>query len=97
MFGFDMFDPLTHSVFWSMLANVGCLVGVSLFDRQNGMERLQATLFVDVFRHSGTDTRLWSGTATVVELKELVARFVGVRDAEKAFSQYAAEHDLPGS
>jgi len=94
LFGLDMFDPLTHSVFWSMLANVGCLVGVSLFDRQNGMERLQATLFVDVFRHSGTDTRLWSGTATVVELKELVARFVGVSEAKKAFSQYAAEHDF---
>jgi len=94
LFGFDMFDPLTHSVFWSMLANVGCLVGVSLFDHQDGMERLQATLFVDVFRHSGTDTRLWSGTATVVELKELVARFVGVSEAENAFSQYAAEHDF---
>jgi len=94
LFGLDMFDPLTHSVFWSMLANVGCLVGMSLFDRQKGMERLQATLSVDVFRHSGTDTRLWSGTATVVELKELVARFVGVSEAKKAFSQYAAEHDF---
>jgi Na+/proline symporter/signal transduction histidine kinase len=94
LFGLDMFDPITHSVFWSMLANVGFLVSVSLFDRQNAMDRLQATLFVDVFRHGGTDTRLWSGTATVVELKELVARFVGVSDAEKAFSEYAAEYDF---
>jgi Na+/proline symporter/nitrogen-specific signal transduction histidine kinase len=94
LFGLNMFDPVTHSVFWSMLANVGLLVGVSLFDRQNAMERLQATLFVDVFRHSGTDTRLWGGTATVSELKGLVARFVGVSDAEKVFSEYAAEHDF---
>ena len=94
LFGFEMFDPLTHSVFWSMLVNVGFLVGVSLFDHQNGMERLQATLFVDVFRHGGADTRLWSGTATIAELKGLVARFVGADEAEKAFARFAAEHDV---
>jgi Na+/proline symporter/nitrogen-specific signal transduction histidine kinase len=95
LFGLDMFDHLTHSVFWSMLANVGLLVGVSLFDRQNTMERVQAALFVDVFRHRGTtDTRLWSGTATVSELKDLVARFVGFDEANKAFSEYAVHHDF---
>ncbi len=94
LLGFDMFDPLTHSVFWSMLANIGFLVGISLFDRQNAMERLQATLFVDVFRHSGTDTHLWSGTATVSELMDLVSRFVGVSNTEKAFAEYAKNNDF---
>lgn len=94
LFGLDMFDHITHSVFWSMLANVGLLVGVSLFDRQNTMERVQAALFVDVFRHGGNDTRLWSGTATMFELKDLVARFVGSEEANKAFAEYAAQHDF---
>jgi len=94
LLGLEMYDPLTHSVFWSMLVNVGLLVGVSLFDRQTIMERLQATLFVDVFRHGDTGTMLWSGTATVAELQGLVARFMGTRHAEKAFAQFAAEHDF---
>ncbi len=94
LFGLNIFDHITHSVFWSMLANVGLLVGVSLFDRQNTMERVQAALFVDVFRQRGTDTRLWSGTATVSELKELVARFVGRQDADRAFTEYARQHDF---
>ncbi|MBC8317327.1 MAG: histidine kinase [Desulfobulbaceae bacterium] len=94
LFGLNMFDPLTHSVFWSMLANVGLLVGVSLFDRQNAMERLQAAHFVDVFRHEDIDTGLWSGTTTVAELKGLVGRFIGVEQTDKAFSEYAAEHDF---
>jgi len=94
LFGLNMFDPVTHSVFWSMLANVGLLVGVSLFDRQNTMERLQAVQFVDVFRHGDIDTGLWSGTATVAELKDLVARFLGIDQADKAFAEYAAEHDF---
>lgn len=94
LFGLDMFDHITHSVFWSMLANVGLLVGVSLFDRQNTMERVQAALFVDVFRRGGNDTRLWSGTATVIELKDLVARFVGSEEADKVFAEYGVQHDF---
>jgi len=92
LFGLTVFDPLTHSVFWSMLVNVGLLVGVSLFVRQSAMERLQAALFVDVFRHGETEGRLWSGTATVAELRALVARFVGAGDAKRAFAEYAADH-----
>ena len=94
LLGMGMFDPLTHSVFWSMLANVGLLVGVSLFDRQNAMERLQGTLFVDVFRHGESDTRLWSGTATVADLQGLLARFLGPAKAEKAFVAYGVVHGL---
>lgn len=94
LFGLTVFDPITHSVFWSMLANIGFLVGVSLFDRQNTIEQIQATLFVDVFRHGGANTRLWHGNATVIELTDLVARFVGSAEAAKAFAKYAGEHDF---
>jgi Na+/proline symporter/signal transduction histidine kinase len=94
LFGLDMFDHVTHAVFWSMLLNIGLLVGVSLFDRQNAMERLQAAQFVDVFRHGRIDTGLWSGTATVVELKDLVARFIGSEHANRAFAEYEARQGL---
>ena len=88
----ESFAPSELAESWD---NVGLLVGVSLFDRQNTMERVQASLFVDVFRQRGTtDTRLWSGTATVFELKDLIARFVGFDEANKAFSEYAAHHDF---
>jgi len=97
LFGLDSLDSISHAVFWSMTANIGLLVGVSLFDRQNAMERVQAALFVDVFRHGETDAQLWRGTTTVQELKRLVARFVGARQTELAFSNYAAEHSLDQS
>ncbi len=88
LFGLTAFDPITHSVFWSMLANIGFLVGVSLCDHQDAVARIQATLFVDVFRHEGADTFLWHGNATVAEIKELVARFVGPSEATRAFASY---------
>jgi len=93
LFGLTMFDPITHSVFWSMLANIGLLVSISLLDRQNTMDRIQASLFVDVYRHSG-DTHLWKGKAMITELKDLVARFIGPRQTERAFANYARSHNI---
>lgn len=93
LFGLAQFDPITHSVFWSMLANIGLLVGVSLVDRQSTMDRIQASLFVDVYRHSG-DTHLWKGKAMITELKDLLSRFIGPRQTERAFAAYAGSHQI---
>ena len=53
LFGLQGLDTLSHAMFWSMLANIGGYVVVSLLGRQSAIERIQAVLFVDVFRHSG--------------------------------------------
>src|SRR3546814_2235201 len=52
LFGLQGLDSLSHALFWSMLANIGGYVIVSLLSRQSAIERIQAVLFVDVFRHS---------------------------------------------
>ena len=93
LFGLTMFDSITHSVFWSMFANIGLLLGISLVDRQSTMDRIQASLFVDVYRHSG-DTHLWKGKAMITELKDLVGRFIGPRQTERAFAAYARSHQI---
>jgi len=93
LFGLNMFDPITHSVFWSMFANIGLLVSVSLLGRQDTMDRIQASLFVDVYRHSG-DTHLWKGKAMTTELKNLLTRFIGPRQTESAFATYSRTHQI---
>jgi len=93
LFGLNMFDPITHSVFWSILVNAGLLVSISMFDRQNTMDRIQASLFVDVYRHSG-DTHLWRGKAMITELKGLLARFIGPTQSERAFVNYSKSHNI---
>ncbi|GAB4361582.1 MAG: ATP-binding protein [Gammaproteobacteria bacterium] len=92
LFGLDLFDPITHAVFWSMLVNVGLLVGVSLFSRESPMERMQAALFVDVFRQGEErrDARVWESGATIGEIRNLLQRFVGRKKAEMVFDRYAS-------
>ena len=74
-------------------ANIGFLVGISLLDQQNTMDRIQASLFVDVYRHSG-DTQLWKGKAMITELKSLLTRFIGPRQTDTAFATYFKAHNI---
>lgn len=91
LFGLQGMDYLSHALFWSMLANIGGYVGVSLFTRQSALERIQATLFVDVHRHSGErgGSQFWQGTATFQDLYSMVVRFVGRERADRAYQSYA--------
>ncbi len=89
LFGLDM-DPIAHAFFWTMLVNVGLLVGISLSDRQSDIERIQAALFVDVFLRSERDARFWEGTATVGDLQDLLGRFVGRARAAEVIREYSS-------
>jgi Na+/proline symporter/nitrogen-specific signal transduction histidine kinase len=88
--GLSGLDNLTHSLFWSLLANIGAYVGVSLWRAPSATETSQALLFVDVFkRTAGARPVFWQGRAQVSELQTLVGRFLGVGRAQQLFERYA--------
>jgi Na+/proline symporter/signal transduction histidine kinase len=96
LFGLEGLSPVTHSLIWSMLANIGGYILVSLLTNQTALERIQAALFVDVFKPHGESggARFWRGTASIAELKDLVGRFVGVEAVERAFENYSRERGV---
>ena len=96
LFGLTGLDQITHAMIWSMIANVGAYVGVSLAVSPSADEHRQASLFVDVFRLSGEagGARFWRGTASVPELYNLLARFLGSTGADSAFTEYASAKGL---
>ena len=89
LFGVGGLDQITHAMIWSMVANIGCYVGVSLAQAPGAEERRQAALFVDVFRRPGTPFR--RGTASAPELFNVLARFVGLKAASDAFAEFARQ------
>ena len=93
LFGLTVLEPVSHTVFWSMLANVGLLVGVSLFTRQSMIEQIQATLFVDVFHRESSEAHYWGGTARIGDLRELLTRFLGPERAAEVFRRFASHHE----
>jgi Na+/proline symporter/signal transduction histidine kinase len=96
LFGLAGLDGLTHSLFWSLLANVGAYVVVSLARTPSAQETSQALLFVDVFQRAQDGTGrhgpvFWRGRAEVSELQALVGRFLGMEPARRMFEAYAKQ------
>ena len=96
LFGVSGLDEISHTLFWSMLANIGAYVGVSLAGRPSPVEADQATLFVDVFRRTAPDesSRMWRGSVHVGDLLPLIGRFVGPERAREAFLDFAQRRGL---
>ncbi len=90
LFGLQGLDYLTHSLFWSLLANAGLYVAVSLWRAPSARETSQALLFVDVFqRTASTGPVFWRGRARIADLRPLLGRFLGTRRATELFEDYA--------
>src|SRR5439155_9666606 len=96
LFGLAGLDQISHAMIWSMIANVGAYVAVSLSASPSADEHRQASVFVDVFRNTGEGggARFWRGTASVPDLYSLLARFLGTGAADTSFSEYAAAKGL---
>ncbi len=90
LFGLQGFGHVPHAVFWSMLANVSMYIAGSLLSRPSTIEQTQATLFVDVFKFSelSAGSVIPRGTASSLELKSLLVRFLGQERAAKAIEEY---------
>jgi Na+/proline symporter/nitrogen-specific signal transduction histidine kinase len=96
LFGVSGLDQITHAMIWSMVANLGAYVAVSLMHAPSAEEHRQASLFVDVFKRPAEAgaVRFWRGTASAPELFNLLARFVGLRAASDAFADYASQRGI---
>jgi signal transduction histidine kinase len=76
LFGLTGLDPITHSLFWSMLANAGLLVGASILVRPAAFERAQARDFVEVFAVAPAGSGNWREAAPLADLAALLGRFM---------------------
>ena len=96
LFGLGGFDEISHSLLWSLFANLGLYVLVSLNSRPDATEAGQAERFVDVFRYAGsaTDARLWRGNASQPQLVALLERFLGPLRARQQLAAHAATRGL---
>ncbi len=98
LLGLNGMDPLVHAIFWSIAINAAIFVLVSLATTQKPLERLQSTLFVDVFRApSGDTSRFVRRSATTYDLNVLAERILGADEAYALFQDAARRHGLENS
>jgi signal transduction histidine kinase len=99
LFGIRHLNPISQSVFWSMLFNISAYIGVSVMSRPQAVEHTQAAFFVDVFKYSAEtgDSRFWRGTASLPALQSLLRRFLGQPRADDALDDYAKKRNISWS
>jgi Na+/proline symporter/nitrogen-specific signal transduction histidine kinase len=95
LFGLSGLGAVPQAMIWSMMANCGAFILVSLLTHQAPIERIQAALFVDAFStSSGGASQFWRGSATVTDLRALARRFVGTARANRAFARFTATRGI---
>jgi len=94
LFGLDTFDMWTHSLFWTMFVNLGSYLSISLLTSPTEEEEEQIRKFVDVYKPKPTGkerTRI-TRSPTVIEFVDLMAKFIGDKQAHNAISEYLGGH-----
>ncbi|MEM9304673.1 MAG: PAS-domain containing protein, partial [Pseudomonadota bacterium] len=90
LFGFDGLSPLSHGALWSLGLNIVLIVLVSRLGGQSLGERMEALAFTDRAQLSQARAAT-QAPATLSDLQELAARFVGRSHARTAFAEHADE------
>jgi Na+/proline symporter/nitrogen-specific signal transduction histidine kinase len=95
LFGMDHFDPLVHAVVWSVGINALLFVVISSLTKPDGLERLQAALFVDVYKSTpGSASNISAEVEDSEDLFILAQRILGDLPARKLFDEMAASQGI---
>ncbi len=90
LFGLREMDPLVHAVVWSVGMNALVFLIVSCLTSASTLERLQAALFVDVYRSAGgAPVRVAKTSAGADDLFVLAQRILGAEPARRLFAEMA--------
>ncbi|MEM8878272.1 MAG: sensor histidine kinase [Pseudomonadota bacterium] len=97
LFGLQGMDPLVHAVVWSVGLNTLVFLVVSSLTGANLLERLQATLFVDVYRAAGgAPSSIATTSAGAEDLFILAQRILGTDPARRLFDEMARSQGSAG-
>jgi Na+/proline symporter/serine phosphatase RsbU (regulator of sigma subunit) len=96
LFGLSGIDMLSHSIFWTLFFNAGAYVIISLCSVPSESEAEQAVKFVDIFAsyEAPVPRQRLSKGPTVIEFKDLMAKFIGQAPALEAIVQFLSDQEI---
>lgn len=94
LFGFEFLDPLTHGVFFSLIANVSCFIYFSRNTITNLADRLQASAYVQHEEHLQPVNINKRQQVRTGELVSMLERFAGSAQTKRWMSDYERVHHM---
>jgi PAS domain S-box-containing protein len=92
LFGLQGLDRWSHSLFWGMLLNLLCYVGVSLFTKQSDEETRQAIIFVESYTPS--HFHLTHRLASISEIEKILGQYIGRDEAREEVESFLTRNEL---
>ncbi|MFO7673039.1 MAG: HAMP domain-containing sensor histidine kinase, partial [Lutibacter sp.] len=92
----QIFEPVTHAFFWSMIFNVFIYSLVSVSKLGSYRERNFAEMFVDSTKYAALQegAYVWKGEAYVRDIKNVLTRFLGESRTERALNLFYMKYDI---
>ena len=96
LFGLQIFEPVTHAFFWSLLFNAIIYSLVSVSKLGSYRERNFAEMFVDSTKYAALQegAYVWKGEAYVRDIKKVLKRFLGENRTERALNLFYMKYDI---
>ncbi len=96
LFGLEMSDQISHSVFWSLLVNIGLYFFVSLSGKPSPEEAAQADYFVDFIKYQkeGADYEILKREANFEKLRSLLVRYFGEKKVKSILKKFEKKYRL---
>lgn len=95
LFGLSGLDSISHSLFWSLFFNCSLFFIFSLNSKKTAEEQYQAGLFTSIYAFSGSgEEAILKRTASLPDLKSLLANFLGTERAGKILQGYAQRYRI---
>ncbi len=92
LFGLKGMDMWSHSLFWSMLFNIGAYLACSLLINQSDREKEQVRRFIGKYeiemKQVISESKRLSKPVTIQQFIGLMGKFIGLEEAQKAMSEY---------
>jgi Na+/proline symporter/signal transduction histidine kinase len=85
-------EPLNHGVMWSLAINLLFFILGSLSRASVPLERIQAAIFVPREAVPMPNLKRFRTTVTVNDLKDTIARYLGVERTERSFQSFEAKN-----
>lgn len=96
LFGLQLFEPVTHAFFWSLLFNAIIYSLVSVNKLGSYRERNFAEMFVDSTKYAALQegAYVWKGEAYVRDIRKVLTRFLGESRTERALNLFYMKYDI---
>lgn len=96
LFGMEVLTPVNHSLYWSLLLNLGLYTILSVNQKGDYRERNYGEMFVNSEQlvEMKETAYVWKGEAYVADIFELLVKFVGQERAEKALRIFRRRYNV---